>query len=410
MIFNEGTYLIELVLFAAIVAGSIPYLLFPLAVRLIHFLVRPIKTSNAFDIKDESLWPAVDLIFAAYNEAAVLREKLDNLSKLSYPNEKLTIWVGSDMSTDETDSILEEFAEHMPNLRWERMPIRSGKSAIINHLIKKGSASIIVGTDANIFFHKMALKHLVAPLVTRPHVALVGAELAYRGIPLKDSFGSIAKEERSYIQWENRTKVCEGELWGLTMGVEGGCYAIRRTASSEIPKGTLMEDFYLSVRVLAKGLHVHHAALATCTEDVSNSASMEYNRKVRISHGNWQNIVRFKLPFRARSIGIFLVFACHKLFRWFFPLALLLATGYGLIHLVMLRDLENLLINVIAFGLMALIILIPRYTVPPFLAKRLKPISYFVWMNLALLHGLWRFIVTNPKSVGIWQPTKRNNQ
>jgi cellulose synthase/poly-beta-1,6-N-acetylglucosamine synthase-like glycosyltransferase len=403
-------YLLVIGLGVAILAGCIPYALFPGMVRLWHFVKRPKPTPTAYDVPRDQEWPSVDLVFAAYNEEAVLREKLASLQNLDYPRDRLTVWVGSDWSNDGTEAILAEVAQEMPHLKWERMVERSGKSKIINYLVQKGQADIVVGTDANIFFHPMALKHLVAPLVLDDQTDLVGGELTYRGLGQGDSYKSIATEERSYIGWENRTKVCEGELWGMTMGVEGGCYAIRRQAFTPIPAGTFMEDFFLTMRVFASGKRVQHAALATCTEDVSNDAHMEYRRKVRISHGNWQNIFRYRMPWTLRSLGVTLAFVGHKLLRWVFPLivsaALLSELAAGLYY----QEYVLVAWNLLTFGTVAAFLLYPRTLLPKVLAKRIKPLSYFTWMNIALIHGLVQFLRSPRNTSGVWQPTKRNNQ
>ena len=394
----------------AVLVGCVPYLLFPGLVRLWHTLKRSKPTPTAFDIPKDHVWPTVDLVFAAYNEEAVLREKLASLQNLDYPMDRLTVWVGSDWSSDGTESILAEVARDMPNLKWERMAERSGKSKIINYLVQKGQADIVVGTDANIFFGPMALKHLVAPLVLDSRTDLVGGELTYRGLGQGDGYKSIATEERSYIGWENRSKVCEGELWGLTMGVEGGCYAIRRRAFTPIPAGTFMEDFFLTMRVFANGKRVQHASLATCTEDVSNDARMEYRRKVRISHGNWQNIFRYRMPWTLRSLGVTFVFVGHKLLRWVLPIivsvAVLYEFGAGLYY----QELALLAWNLVTMGTFVALLLYPRTFLPKAIAKRIKPLSYFTWMNIALIHGLVQFLRSPRNTSGVWQPTKRNNQ
>ena len=46
------------------------------------------------------------LVISAYNEAAVMRTKLENALALDYPTERLEIVVISDASTDDTDRIV----------------------------------------------------------------------------------------------------------------------------------------------------------------------------------------------------------------------------------------------------------------------------------------------------------------
>jgi len=171
-----------------------------------------------------------------------------------------------------------------------------------------------------------------------------------------------------------------------------------------------MEDFFLTIRVFAHGKRVQHAALATCTEDVSNDAHMEYRRKVRISHGNWQNIFRYRMPWNLRSLGVTLAFVGHKLLRWIFPLivsaALVFELGAGLYY----HEFALVAWNLLTFGTVAALLLYPRTFLPKAIAKPIKSLSYFTWMNIALIHGLVQFLRSPRNTSGVWQPTKRNNQ
>src|SRR5690554_2384378 len=51
--------------------------------------------------------PEVSLLVAAWNEAPVIGQKIENSLALDYPPEKLEVLVGSDGSDDGTDQIVE---------------------------------------------------------------------------------------------------------------------------------------------------------------------------------------------------------------------------------------------------------------------------------------------------------------
>src|ERR1700724_3915187 len=55
--------------------------------------------------------PRVTLVIAAYNEEAVIGQKLENCLELDYPRDRLEIVVASDGSTDRTDEIVESYAD-----------------------------------------------------------------------------------------------------------------------------------------------------------------------------------------------------------------------------------------------------------------------------------------------------------
>jgi cellulose synthase/poly-beta-1,6-N-acetylglucosamine synthase-like glycosyltransferase len=190
------------------------------------------------------------------------------------------------------------------------------------------------------------------------------------------------------------------------MGVEGGCYAIRRESFKEIPFGTLMEDFFLTMSVLKSNKKVVIAPKAICTEDVSNESKMEFKRKIRISQGNWQNLKYFYTTVLTNPFPIGLIFFCHKILRWMLPVFFFLGSLVNIIFWL-LQESQMIMISII-FQMLFLIlfVLYPERFLPKTLSNFLKPLSYFSWMNIALFLGLIRYLRTSEN--GIWQPTTRN--
>ena len=84
----------------------VPYVLFPQFMR----WLAP-GSPEPTDLNDPNEWPTVDILFAAYNEVAVLDRKLQSMLVVDYPMEKLRIFVGSDCSDDGSEEILESFAK-----------------------------------------------------------------------------------------------------------------------------------------------------------------------------------------------------------------------------------------------------------------------------------------------------------
>lgn len=387
----------------AILLLAIPYFLYPKLVGLLYTL----KETRKYDCRTIESWPTVDIVFAAFNEEAVIQEKLKSILALDYPKELLKIRVGSDCSTDSTDLMLTEFMKSEDSVDFVRMKKRSGKSNIINDMVNRGDSEIIIGTDANIFFRPDALKELITPLVLDSKIDLVGGNLVYRGMEHNNS-DDVSKNEESYMTWENNLKQKEGELWGCTMGVEGGCYAIRREAFMKIPQGTLMEDFFHTMNVLKSRKKVVHSNQAICTEDVSNNSSMEFNRKIRISQGNWQNLIRFFPMIFSHTVPSGLIFLGHKVLRWLFPVLFTIGMIINLGTTIKDGDFILLAWSIIQLIIIGFIILYPTKILPKFISHQMRSLSYFSWMNIALFLGLIRYLRT--RETGIWQPTTRNNK
>ncbi len=380
-----------IIFWISLLAIAYSYLIYPVWLRM-----RAGKKSLAPPAEPDE-WPSVEVIFAAYNEEKVLEDKLRSVLASDYPKDKLRIHVGSDASTDKTDDILKSFAEKDDRLRWQRFGGRSGKANIINALAKDSKADILIPTDANIIFAPSSVKHLVRWFV-RDRTSIVGASIVYDSENLK----GIAPQEDFYLRRENNIKEREGLLYGTAMGIEGGCYAIRREAFRPIPKNYFMEDFFQSMQVMQRGEDVLVDTKAIVYEDVSTEIREEYKRKVRISVGNFQNLKHFFPVLYKQTFPLGFVFFSHKVLRWITPF-LLLAMLFAALQLGFSgRILYQWLVVVAILWIGLTVAQVKRIVnfggIPSFAA-------HFLYMNLALLDGFIKF--SKGVKSNVWQPTKR---
>jgi len=98
------------------------------------------------EIESDLPLPFVSFILSAYNEGAVLREKLENTLSLQYPSEKLDVLVLSDASSDQTDQIAREFSDR--GIRLLRSESRVGKSSNLTRFVPESRGSILIFSDA----------------------------------------------------------------------------------------------------------------------------------------------------------------------------------------------------------------------------------------------------------------------
>lgn len=378
----------------SILGIAITYLIYPFWVTKWHFEE---NVPASFDLLDNL--PEVTVIMAAYNEASVIEDKINSVFETSYPRNKLTVLVGSDQSTDDTDAILTRMMQTLPELTLLRFEKRTGKSGIINSLVAYSKSEIIIATDANILFEEDTIFHLVKRF-KQPEIDLVGGNIIYQDI--KDV--GIAAQEHAYLNIENKIKQAESKRWWLALGVEGGCYAIRRKAFVQIPPLTFMEDFYMTMAVLSRGGKVWFEPEAKVYEDVSTQIAEEFKRKIRISIGNWQNLNRFSGLIFKPFYPLGMAFLAHKVLRWFTPFFAIFAFGAALV----LAGNGNFYSMFVTATLAVLLLLPFDYL----LMKRnlhtgvLRFINHFFTMNIALLLGFIEY-AKGVKS-NVWQPTKRN--
>lgn len=369
------------------------YILYPLLLKVLSSSLPDEK------MEEPGSWPVVSVLLAVYNEEKVIRAKLESIFSSDYQADKLELVVGSDGSTDRTNEIIEEFISKGHRIIFRNFGGRTGKSGIINQISPLANGSIFIPTDANIFFEPGMIRKLVTAL-QHADTGLVSANIVNTGMQ-KDG---ISHQEEAYIRRENLIKYREGRLWGTMMGAFGACYAIRKELFDPIPANFLMEDFYITLRVIEAGYAAKCDLQAIAYEDVSNSWREEFKRKIRISAGNYQNLGVFNKmlwPFWKPAGFSFL---SHKVLRWFGPFWLLitLLTSAFLLHTNLFWCLVFWL-QVAGWFTPLLDALLSRWKLHTFV---LRLLSYFFLMNLALLAGLWKYMKGIRTSA--WNPTARN--
>ncbi len=386
-----------LILFVLVIAGVLhSYLFYPLY---LFAATDPAKKQNSLLYSANDDLPEVAILVAAYNEEKVIREKIERTFNATYPSHKISMYIGSDASSDNTNNIIRSLLGKYPGLKLIEFPGRTGKSGIINALAEKATGTVFILTDANVMFKPDTIFNLVKHF-KNPEVKQVAANI----IKTSPNDDGIAEQEKNYIGIENTLKHLESIKWQAVMGAEGGCYAIRKDYYAPVPPRFFMDDFYITMNVLERKGKVLFEKEAVCLEDVPTEATEEFKRKIRISIGNFQNLNRYKHLLFPFWKGVGFAFMSHKVLRWFTP--------FFLIAAFLLCMALSLYQPVFAWlGLIQLALLLS-----PLIEKmvhktglRLKPLRYaahFYLMNLALLTGFYRYI--SGVDSNVWQPTKRN--
>ena len=97
------------------------------------------------EVSEPSFWPAVDVLLSAYNEEICIKERIENLLSSNYQG-KLRILVANDGSSDKTGEIIDSFQDE--RVVAYNFSENRGKVAVLNELVSKANAGIIVFTDA----------------------------------------------------------------------------------------------------------------------------------------------------------------------------------------------------------------------------------------------------------------------
>ncbi|MFK7899174.1 MAG: glycosyltransferase [Cyclobacteriaceae bacterium] len=387
--------MITILLWVAVFLITHTYILYP------FYLLYVRKNNTSLPVIDPSVnySPTVSIILACYNEDKILHKKLLSLLNTNYPKDKLEILIGSDASTDNTNKVIQSFAEKHNIISPYYFKKREGKTGVINKLVGKSTGDILLFTDSNILFRRSTIQNLTNPF-SKPSIGLVAGNIINYNLK-KDG---ISLQEEKYTSLENKIKYKEGIIWGTMIGAFGGIYAIREELFPYPPNNVIVDDFYVSMSVLEQGQDAILTLDALVHEDVSNKSFEEFKRKKRIATGNFQNLIRFRKLLISKRKGLAFSFWSHKVLRWLGPLFLITILLSNLYLVKNNNFYFFLLIGQLFLYSLALIELAFRKLNIHFFGLRF--ITHFLVMNGALFIGLWNFVFQK-KNNGIWEPTKR---
>jgi Glycosyltransferase like family 2 len=351
------------------------YLGFPVLLWLLQALARRAPRRQPIE-------PSVSVLVAAYNEAAVIADKICNGLGLEYPAEKLEIVVASDGSDDGTAEIVRSFeAKSGGRVRLLNYPQNRGKMAVLNDSIRELRGDIVAFSDATSMLAADALRSLVQSF-NDPQVG--AASGVYR--LLKKDQAQLGPQEEIYWKYETFLKVQEARLGAFT-GAHGSLFAIRRELYPFPSENTINDDFVIPMRILERGYRVAYEPGAVAFEEAHEMAG--FSRRVRITAGNIEQLREIKgLLWPPRPFVLFCLLS-HKVARLLVPVFLVIAlvTNIALRGQVPYRWL--LLAQALFYSLAVLgrtIDLKPKILRLPYYFCMVNA-PLFAWLYQALRHG-----------------------
>jgi cellulose synthase/poly-beta-1,6-N-acetylglucosamine synthase-like glycosyltransferase len=156
---------ITVILYTAITICSI-FMLIQLAYL---FIIVTIRKGETNPIPDSEL-PTISILVAARNEALNIVECMTALDELEYPEGKIEIILGNDLSTDYTQMLIEQFIKNKPKFRLINMtgnehPSTKGKAKVLATLANAAKGDYYLITDADITVNKDWAKAMVCTMI-----------------------------------------------------------------------------------------------------------------------------------------------------------------------------------------------------------------------------------------------------
>lgn len=279
--FAKAVFLLSTIVFAYHHFG------FPLLLRWMAKRERN-RTRNqpAVPLANGGALPSMTIIVPAYNEQALIGEKIRNLLALDYPTDRLRVVIALDGCTDETAGVATTALNDAGNPSHFDLQINSvnrGKLALLNDAIGKATSDVVVLSDVSAVVDRDALLRGAAHF-DAPEVGVVCG--TYR---LKTP-GS--KGEAKYWQLQTSLKSDEAAV-AAPMGAHGAFYMFRRAYWTPLAAGTVNDDFVLPMKIVAAGFRGIYDENIVAWELEKTGARQDFSRRVRIGAGNMQQLILF---------------------------------------------------------------------------------------------------------------------
>lgn len=346
--------------------------------------------------------PEVTFVVCAYNEEDWMAAKIANSLELDYPRDRIRFFFVTDGSDDRTPDIVRNHP-YPADVQWRLLhqPGRRGKIAAFQRAMAFVETPVVISTDANTLVNREAARRMVAHFAD-PKTGAVAGE---KRIAMGERADAGSAGEGIYWKYESLLKKWDAELWTV-VGAAGELFAFRTDVYEDVPTDTLVEDFYLTMRIAQKGYRVQYEPGAFAAETSSASVAEELKRKVRIAAGGLQAVARLAPLLNIFRYGwLSFQYISHRVLRWTLaPLALPILL---IVNVLLARE------GVVFYQVM-LLIQVVFYTAALagyLLEKRKMKVKaffvpyYFCVMNYSMYAGFVR-LVRGRQSV-LWERAKR---
>lgn len=347
---------------------------------------------------DEQLLPEATLMICAYNEAYIIKEKMENIRQLNYPKDKLCVMWVTDGSSDESNRLLSAY----PEVKLVYSPERKGKAAAMQHGLSEVHSEYVIFTDANTMLNADAIREIIRQFMKK-NVSCVSGE---KRVAARHEGQAAAEGESLYWKYESTLKRWDSELYSA-MGAAGELFAVRMSHYRPAPSNALLDDFMMSMLILKDGHRIAYTRDAYAIEYGSAETEEEAKRKRRIAAGGLQSIWWLRSlmnPFRYPKVAF--QFVSHRVLRWSI-------TPFALLALIPLTILLYIIEERKIYALIGLMQIM--FYLSAFLGHILKNTGhrnkllyvpcYFLFMNLNVFDGI-SYLSTH-KTSGVWEKARR---
>lgn len=390
----------EIIFYILIFFFFYPYFVYPVLLYLIHKFK---KTTRKIDNQYE---PKVTILLSVYNEESLIIECLNSIYKSDYKLENFDILIGSDGSNDNTNKLIEGYAEGKGNLQFFIYD-RIGKNFVLNNLINHVKTDYVFYMDADIRLTKDSIKQSIKYLKDENVGIIISRMIQVKKENYSETMISENLQfdnvgflgESFYQKYEHYLRLWSSEI-DTSVNSLGAFYLMKMNLYEAIPNSKVCDDYYTVLTCLVQHKKVVYNSESVVFEVREKNLQNEFKRRVRLSSGILSTIYS-KKSILGFSYGWASYFTwSNKFLRLLSPLFIILTViiGYFFLDNVVLVN----YFRVIFEGLLLLFVL--AVIIDKFGTNFgrtfvfFKIYRFFILMNIGFLFGLIDFFKGNPTS------------
>jgi cellulose synthase/poly-beta-1,6-N-acetylglucosamine synthase-like glycosyltransferase len=213
--------------------------------------------------RDPSYRPRITIIVPTYNEANLIKRKLDDVASQDYPRELMEVVVVDSASTDGTPNIVREWMESHRDFKVILVEegVRRGKAHALNRALEATTGDVVVITDVDSTWPSRDTLANTLSWFSNP---LVGAVTCLK----VSAGGGFAGVERGYRDYYNVVRLGESKRFSTPV-FHGELVAFRRDLLVKLggfPVDIGADDSHVATLIAISGFRAIAVDNALCTE------------------------------------------------------------------------------------------------------------------------------------------------
>ncbi len=264
-------------------------------------------------VSPPSVLPSVSIIVSTFNEASVIKRKINNISNLNYPHDRLEIIVYDDASSDQTCDIARNVILER-NLIGKVIsnPSRIGLNRSLNLAIAIAKYNLVCVTDSDVLLEENALKNAVTTLQQYSTAGGVTGHVQ----PVFENHGITQQSETSYRGFYHVSMQAESLLHSAFPGNGPLIVFDKSKVPFSIPNDYGSTDGNIAINVIRQGLRFIYVPNSIVYEPSAENLPQHKMQKIRRAKRLLQVFIRNRdIAFNARY---------GKFGRLIFPLKLMM--------------------------------------------------------------------------------------